>query len=380
MLSRVLLLSCVVLLACGHPTGPSGGQARAPRDLSGAVSRALQKSGLPALGAAVVTSEGLEAIGTAGVRSWGAAQAVTRDDQWHIGSCTKAMSATLAARLVERGRLRWDTTVGEMFGPGINPAWKDVQLLWLLCHRSGASLNFEQDLWERMVARGGSTRAQRRFFVDEGLKEAPAIAPNTQTLYSNAGYMIAGAMLEAAAGSSWEELMRREVFEPLSMTRTGFGAPGTPGALDEPLGHTRGAGGGWSPVELGPNADNPAASGPAGTIHTSLADWGLFVAAHLRGARGDQSYLQSATWRTLHTPAGPDGEYAPGWAAAEAPWAGGRLLRHLGSNSFWVAEASMAPGKDLAVLIVCNVGDDAAEAPFKELLAELSASHADGGK
>ena len=41
-----------------------------PRDLSGIIAPLLQKSGLPALGAAVVTSDGLEAVGAVGVRSW----------------------------------------------------------------------------------------------------------------------------------------------------------------------------------------------------------------------------------------------------------------------------------------------------------------------
>jgi CubicO group peptidase (beta-lactamase class C family) len=191
--------------------------------------------------------------------------------------------------------------------------------------------------------------------------------------------MIAAAMLEEVADASWEDLMRREVFEPLGMTRAGFGAPGTPEALDQPLGHVRGSDG-WSPILLGPNADNPAASGPAGTIHATLGDWGRFVAAHLRGGRGDQSYLSSATWRRLHAPGGPDWEYAPGWVVSEAPWAGGRLLRHLGSNGFWVAEASVAPERGIAVLIVTNVGDDAAEAAFKELLAVLSSSEIAPGR
>lgn len=60
----------------------------------------------------------------------------------------------------------------------------------------------------------------------------------------------------------------------------------------------------------------------------------------------------------------------------EQEWAGGKLLRHIGSNNFWLAEATLAPGKDLAVLLVTNVSDDAVEAPFKELLAALIADHA----
>jgi len=371
----VLVLLSIFSLCCGTPEQQTRVGAPAPLDLSGIIAPVLQKSGLPALGAAVVTSDGLEAIGVVGVRSWTGTEQLTIDDQWHIGSCTKAMTATLAARLIDRGVLSWETTIGAVFGPTIHPAWKDVTIAWLLSHRSGAPLNFSEDLWERMVARGGSPREQRRYFVEQGLSSAPTTAPNTETVYSNSGYIVAGAMIEALTDASWEDLMRREVFDPLGMSRTGFGAPGTPGRLDQPLGHTHG-GDGWSPVALGPNADNPAATGPAGSIHTTLPDWARFVAAHLRGERGDQHYLSSATWQRLHSPGGIDWGYSPGWVVTEQEWAGGKVLRHLGSNGFWLAEATLAPRENVAILIVTNVSDDAVEAPFKNLLAALAADHA----
>jgi CubicO group peptidase (beta-lactamase class C family) len=373
-LAVVALLSLIAL--AWAPTGQlTRDGAAAPRDLSGIIAPVLEASRLPALGTAIATSAGLEAIGASGVRSWNGTEKVTADDHWHLGSCTKAMTATLVARLIEQGVLGWETTIGNVFGPTTHPDWKDVPIAWLLSHRSGAPLNFSDELWEKMVARGGSPREQRRFFVEESLKVAPPVRPNTETVYSNAGFIVSGAMLEALTDTSWEDLMRREVLVPLGMTRTGFGAPGTPGRLDQPLGHTRGADG-WSPVALGPNADNPTATGPAGTIHTTLSDWARFIAAHLRGARGDESYLQSATWQRLHSPGESDWGYSPGWVVTEQEWAGGRLLRHLGSNSFWLAEASLAVPKDFAVLIVANVSDDSAEAPFHDLLAALIADHA----
>ncbi len=371
----VLVLLSVISLSCGSPKQLTRAGASAPRDLSGIITPLLEKSRLPALGAAVVTSDGLEAIGAVGLRSSMGTERVTIDDQWHIGSCTKAMTATLVARLIDRGVLGWESTIGGVLGPMVHPDWKDVPIEWLLSHRSGAPLNFSEDLWQRMAARGGSPREQRQWFVEEGLKIPPPVRPNTETVYSNSGFIVVGAMLEAMTGASWEDLMRSEVFEPLGMTGTGFGAPGAPGQVDQPLGHTRGTDG-WSPVALGPNADNPAAAGPTGTIHTTLSDWARFVAAHLRGERGDQHYLKRATWLRLHSPGGSDWGYSPGWVVTEQEWAGGKLLRHLGSNNFWVAEASLATGKDLAVLIVTNVGDDAAEAPFKDLLAALIADHA----
>ena len=110
-----------------------------PRDLSGIVGPVLVEADLPALGCALVTSAGLQGVGAVGLRAWGGSVEVTADDQWHIGSCTKALTATLVARLVERGVLRWETTLGEVFGDAVtmDAAWRDVPIAWLLCHRSG---------------------------------------------------------------------------------------------------------------------------------------------------------------------------------------------------------------------------------------------------
>jgi hypothetical protein len=49
-----------------------------------------------------------------------------------------------------------------------------------------------------------------------------------------------------------------------------------------------------------------------------------------------------------------------GWAVAERPWAGGRVLTHSGSNTMWYCVAWLAPGKDFAVLVCCNRGGDEA--------------------
>ncbi len=348
-----------------------------PRDLAGLLAPIVAEAGVPAMGAAVITSTGLEALGVAGVRSWGTAAAVTAEDRWHIGSCTKAITATLAARLVDRGVLSWETTIGDVFGagtPAIDPAWRSVTLLWLLSHRSGAALNFDDEPWERVVRAGGPPADQRHALVADALSRPPASPPNTLTRYSNAGVIIAGTMLEALTGTSWEDLVRREVFEPLGMKATAFGAPGTAGVLDQPLGHTRAANG-WTPVPVGPGADNPPATGPTGTVHTTLGDWARFIGAHLRGRRGDRSFLSAQSWSRLHEPGGAGWEYAPGWVATQAPWAAGAVLHHVGSNQFWIAEATVALDEDVAILLVANGADDSVEAPFRAALAALVRDH-----
>ncbi|MFT5681401.1 MAG: CubicO group peptidase (beta-lactamase class C family), partial [Myxococcota bacterium] len=71
--------------------------------------------GLPSLTAAVVEGSTLTKLGAVGLRSLDAKVEVTHEDRYHLGSCTKAMTATLTAVLVENGTLSWETTLAEAF-------------------------------------------------------------------------------------------------------------------------------------------------------------------------------------------------------------------------------------------------------------------------
>src|SRR2546425_5420679 len=92
------------------------------------------------MAAAVLRGERIIAQGAAGVRKSGTAERITLDDQFRLGSCTKAMTATLVAMLVEEGKLNWTTTLGELFADTVkpmHPAWEKVTLRQVLAHRAG---------------------------------------------------------------------------------------------------------------------------------------------------------------------------------------------------------------------------------------------------
>lgn len=347
----------------------------------------LEKHHLPALGGAVVTAEGAQAFAAIGRRSSQVPVVALSDDVWHLGSCTKAMTATLAARLVERGVLAWDTGVDEVFAElpgGVHAGWKGATLERLLAHRGGAPADVGPQLWSELVAATGSPREQRLRLVAALLAAPPAQVPGAEFVYSNAGYALAGALLEARADEVWENLMRREVFVPLEMTSAGFGSPGTAGKLDQPLGHHAPADGKPArPQSAGPRADNPAAIAPAGAVHATLADWGRFVAAHLAGARGATDYLGEASWTKLHRPLEGQ-EYALGWIETRRDWAGGTAWTHSGSNTLWHATAWLAPERGFAVLVVTNQGGDEAARATDDAAAALigawRAKHPGGGR
>ena len=68
------------------------------RDVAILLKNIRQKYRVPAIAGAIVTSKGTVTVGVAGVRKRGTKIAVTLDDRWHLGSDTKAMTATLFAK------------------------------------------------------------------------------------------------------------------------------------------------------------------------------------------------------------------------------------------------------------------------------------------
>jgi len=346
----------VLFVLAGAPNAFSDPQST-PENLNSLLDPIRKKYDLPALAGAIVTSKGLVAVGAVGVRKYGTDTPVTINDQWHLGSDTKAMTATLLATLVEQGKLSWNTTLEQVFpalSPKMYPAYRKLTVEQLLSQRTG----FTDESWPKgntfddMYRLPGSPREQRAAYVAVVLTELPVNEPGTKFLYSNRNYAVAGAIAEKIANDSWESLLQKRIFDPLGMPSCGFGAMGTAGKVDQPWQHTLLLAG-HRAIEPGPQSDNPPVIGPAGTVHCSLVDWGKFVSAHLRGEQGEPGILKPETFKRLHTPSF-GGDYAFGWIVTDRPWAGGRALTHAGSNTMNFAIVWMAPAKDFAVFVATN--------------------------
>ncbi len=320
---------------------PSGAQSL--RDLLVSVAG---QTGAPGLAGAYVNRDGVVFEAAAGVRRVGSPEAVTVDDPWHIGSDTKAMTAALYARLVESGRAAWGATLPGLFpdlDTEMDAAWRETTIEQLLSHRSG--LSDVGVTW--LLARRADNRSlpeQRTDTVRDFLTKAPGAKPG-QFQYSNANYILAGAAIERVTGGSWEDAIRTHVFNPLGITRAGFGAP----LGDAPQGHRADMFSKLQPVGVGPGADNPPALGPAGTVHLPLADWAKFIRVFLDPA---QAFLSADSLARLQAPP-PAGDYALGWGVLSDP-AAGRVLTHAGSNTMWYAQAVVAPEAGTAILVASN--------------------------
>lgn len=327
----------------------------------------LEKHKLPGMTALLVQDGKVKAIGAVGVRKYGSPEPFTIDDKVHIGSCTKAMTATMIARLVERKKLSWNSSIAELFPKdkeATHPGYHKVTLKQLLMHRGEAPANV---LWGTLDSKKTLTE-RREMILRVMLKNPPPEPIGTHFRYSNVGYIVAGLMAEKAARESWENLMKWEVFRPLGMTSAGFGPPGTPGKVDQPWCHRR-----FDTDLQGSQRDNPPELGPAGTIHCSMRDWARFAIVHLQGEQGQSKYLSADTFHLLHTPPEQQ-EYACGWGVVARSWAKGKALTHSGSNTFWYSTIWMAPERGLAFLVATNCGGDDSRKACDEAIGALLAS------
>lgn len=307
--------------------------------------------GYPALVAAGASSDGPLAAGATGVRKAGGNDPVTVADRFHIGSITKPLTATVCAMLVEDGLLGWDAALADVlpeFAAALHPALRPVQLEHLLAHRAGIAPFTDDSELEPVPAFAGSPRDRRLAFTGWLLQQAPPVAPLSVFSYSNAGYAIATAMAERAAGESWEDLIRARLFTPLSLTSAGFGWPALVSS-DQPWGHFK-RGDSLEPQD--PHGDYQLGPllAPAGDVHVTMADLAAFGRMHLLGLAGEDTLLAHSTVRRMHTSLGdsPGGGYGLGFNIAE------NNHQHMGSAGTFLAVLMLRPQHERVYAVATN--------------------------
>ncbi|MBU2548826.1 MAG: beta-lactamase family protein [Proteobacteria bacterium] len=384
----VLVLAAGLIFACLWPSPTHAGE-KAPNpegvaSLNAVLKPWLAESGLPALAAAAARNGRIVAAGAVGTRRAGRNIPVTVKDRFHIGSDTKAFTSLLAAIYVEQGRLRWETTVGEAFPELKNtmaPGLSGVTLLQLLSHSSGMPGDNERfvDLILESYRQEGNLDELRYWLVSQWVREPLVDKPGQVFAYSNMGYTMAGSIIERAGGATYEELITRQIFEPLGLKSAGFGPQSSMGKVDAPLGHVI-QDGRAKAFLAGPNGDNPVIIGPAGTGHMSPLDFAAWAGWHAGEGKRGPALVGPATLKKLHAPiisTGPlkdtppgtpqTGMYALGWGRIEPPWSSGPWMMHGGSNNKNLAHVLFRPDIDFAMVLMTNVGGEKAAAALHKL-------------
>lgn len=219
------------------------GTANARDSLDSMLRPYLSRYELPAIAAAVVREGKVVSAGAVGTRRVGENIPVTINDRFHIGSDTKAMTALLAAMLVEEGKLRWNSTVAEVFpelAEKMDLRLRSATLEQLLSHRSGIPTDNEAifDAYKEAMFQDGNLDNIRYWLVRQWSAKPVEFDPGTSFAYSNMGYTFVGAMIERVSGKTWDEMITERVFKPLELKTAGLGPQASLGRIDAPLGHS----------------------------------------------------------------------------------------------------------------------------------------------
>lgn len=389
-IARIILLLILANVALSLPPKP----ALALASLNDMLQPYLGSHGLPALAVAVAQNGEIIAAGAVGTRRAEVEIPVTLNDRFHIGSDTKAMTALLAAILVEEGKLRWNSTAATIFpdfAPGMDAGFAKVTLEQFLSHTGGLPSDNEDigEVWKQAQLQEGNLDAMRLFIVREWSKKPLASTPGKLFEYSNMGYLVAGAMIERVTGKTWDELIVERVFLPLGLTTAGLGCQSSLGKVDAPLSHAM-LDGKAKAFLAGPYGDNPTILGPAGIANMSILDFARWASWNAGQGKRGPALVRSETLRKLQTPVihlAPPSDAQPGtpqikrgyglgWGVVEVDFARHPLLHHGGSNGKNLAHIWVDVKNDLAIVIATNIGGKKAEDAMAPLVRELYAKYA----
>ncbi|KND44118.1 serine hydrolase domain-containing protein [Streptomyces stelliscabiei] len=260
--------------------------------------------------------------------------------QYRIGSITKTFTAVLVLRLRDEGALDLgDPLEKHLPGTGVGEA----TIAELLAHTGGLAAESPSPWWERTP---GSLRPE----LADVLGEQPHRHPVGRRFhYSNPGFTLLGALVEKLRGAAWEDVLRREVLEPLGLRRTTWHpvAPHAGGWAVHP----------WADVMLPEKVEDLGRMGPAGQLWSTAADLARF-AVFL--ARGDDRVLGAESVREMRTPAAP-GEAADVSAGSayglgmQLQHRDGRfLVGHSGSVPGFLAQLTISVEDDVAAVVLTN--------------------------
>lgn len=331
-----------------------------------------EEYGIPGIAAVVLTSESILYVGVDGLRKLGAPDSIQLDDRFHVGSNTKAMTGFVAAVLVEKGLIDWDSRIIDLFPEFAGAArdvYKDKTLQDLLSHQARIPAFTSGLEFAELPEFKGGNMEQRKAFVGWLLQQEPVDIDTTRGYtYSNAGYGIAAAMLENVSGKSWEQLMQDELFDPLEID----GTIGWPAYSDEhqPWGHYYDTDSDHvCPHDPHDEYQLPKICNAAGDVSMSIQDYAKFLRINLLGLRGKDTVLQAATIRYLHACNDTTKRYAIGWGRREHD--GYEVSRHNGSAGTFYCTALIFRDMDLALAIMMNGVTPEAEKAIAELREKI---------
>lgn len=307
---------------------------------------------IPEICYAVVTADTVLEIAATGQHSINLADTATIDDRFHIGSNTKALTAFMIAKYVERGKLKWNTKLFDIFPEWkkvSNQVYRNITLQDLLSHRAG--IQPFQGFDDPVIPTFKGSRVEKRKAFGKWVLALQPVLPDSANpfVYSNAGYTLAALMLEKVAGKTWE-LVADDIFNKDLKLSIGFSWPENQSQKDT-WGHIFENG---KFVPLPSNTDfSLDYTEPSSNINICIKDYIRYIQMNIAGLSGQNNYLKSSTYTFIHT--GIPG-YSLGWYNIQEGTES--LSTHAGTATTYYTIAHIDRKRHLAYIIFTNAFDD----------------------
>lgn len=269
---------------------------------------------------------------------------------FQIGSTTKAIGAAVIALAVDRGKLKWNDRVVDLYPSfALKDPWvtREFRVYDLLAQRSGLPPYANDQLFALGFDADWMMHSLR--FVD------PTTSFRSAFTYTNITHLIAGRIVAKALGADdWPVVATREIVELLGMRDTSFTAEAIEQAADHALGHR------WTPqgsVEIQFTPLFPYAAGPAGDVNSTVEDCARWLRLQLGNGEFAGRRLVSAEnlalTRTPKVSISESTAYAMGWVVIDTP--NGRAVWHNGGTSGFGAHIGFLPHKGVGAVILTNL-------------------------
>jgi len=346
-------------------------EAAPPAGFEKRVEELRQSYGAPGVTIAIVENGHTTLAKGWGVREIGTNRPVDADTIFATGSTGKAFTVAALATLVDRGKIKWDDKVIDhmpdfrMWDPWVT---REMTIRDLLVHRSGLGLG-EGDLLfvpNSTLSRKETVRRIRYLKPTTSFRSAYA--------YDNILYMAAGQLIEEVSGETWEQYVRRHIFQPLGMSRSTVSDAEFQAQPDRGHPHSRSGGaivglGTQTPLDesaaIAPNA------APAGGLSISANDmsrWLLTQLAHGKIPGSSNRLFSEDQSKEMWEPVTPQPIshypaqfavtepnfylYGLGWDVQD--YRGAKLIWHGGAVFGSLAAVALLPDRNVGIYIAVN--------------------------
>lgn len=317
-------------------------------------------------GMAVLVARGDEVLyrGACGRASIELGVPLDPDHVFRIGSVTKQFAAAAALKLAEDGKLSLSDPLSK-FVPGY-PGGDKVTVEMLLDHTSG--IRSYTDMPEVMAGGLIMKDVDTAQLVDVFKDQAPDFGPGERWHYNNSGYVLLGAVIEAASGQSWHAYLDDVFFRPLGMAQTGYGNEADAVIPGHATGYTR-KGEGWARAAY-LSMTQPHAAGALVSTVDDLLKWN-------RALHGGK-VLAADSYRAMTTPDGKAAERDYGYGIFAQTLRNERVLQHGGGIFGFSSYLLYLPDSATTVAVLYNADRGRPGMLGTGRVANLLAAHAIG--